>query len=42
MSSRNIKPLKEKKSLKAAKAEFIAEKIKSNTEKIQPFISSFL
>lgn len=42
MSSKNIKPMKEKKSLKAAKSEFIAEKIKSNSEKVQPFICSFL
>ena len=42
MSSKNIKPAKQKKSLKAAKAEFISEKIKSITTKSHPFISSFL
>jgi hypothetical protein len=36
------KPPKQKKSLKAGKAEFISEKIKSIAVKTRPFISSFL
>ena len=42
MSKKGIKPSKEKKNLKAAKAEFISEKIKSSTEKTRPYIPSFL
>ena len=42
MSSKNIKPVKQKKSLKAAKAEFISEKIKSTQGKTHLFIPSFL
>lgn len=42
MTRKGIKPSKEKKSLKAAKSEFISEKIKASCEKSKPYVASFL